>query len=71
METAQVIERFSKLREVGWIISGINSDLHRRFFSETEETVSFHARSPSGKSVFVLCREHELEDRIQEILDWK
>jgi hypothetical protein len=70
METPQVIERFRKLREAAWIISGINSDLHRCFFSDTEGTVSFHARSPSGKSVFVLCRENELEDRIQEILDW-
>jgi hypothetical protein len=71
METAPAIDMFDAMREAGWIVRGIHWDHQRRFCGTSDRTVTFQAKLPAGKFVYVLCREIEIVERIQEILDWK
>jgi hypothetical protein len=60
-------EIFDAMREAGWVVS-VRRDLH---FMATDKTFALHAKSPSGKIVYILCRENEVVSRLQEILNWK
>ena len=60
-----VMATVNAMRTAGWIINRIHWD------SEIKRTVRFVAKSPSGKTVFVVCGGAELVGRLQEILDGK
>jgi hypothetical protein len=51
------------LLKAGWTVSGIDWD------SEIKRTVKFLATLSTGESVFVVCRENDLVNSLQDTLD--